>query len=395
MRILIITQAFLESTIPLARSLSQCDNTVEVMVINYEITKKLFVFDFSGLDINNQCIEKEMLSKLISADYNTYLEGIDLRFEFVPYGLQNTFSLIRRLAKIIAYIRKNKYDIIHFIQGSPLALVLASFLPKSKIIFSLHEVTNHSGKTSFKMLSILRFIRHYRFPVIFHSAISQSRFLTFIKDNDYLTNKTQVIKFGLFEMYKLTKSPPIPKELESFKKNDLTVLLFFGRITPDKGLKHLLSAMDSVNQTLNRFHLIIAGAGNIDYDLSSLKNVTVINRYLDNEDIVFLNNFCDVVVCPYLSASQSGIPMTSYVFDKPIIATRVGGFEEFIIHGETGLLIETPEPKYIIDAIKTFENTTSNYYQYLVNNIKDTYASGTYDWKNIAKETANFYKSFL
>ena len=46
------------------------------------------------------------------------------------------------------------------------------------------------------------------------------------------------------------------------------------------------------------------------------------------------------VVCPYLSASQSGLPQTAFVYNKPVIATNVGGFAGIIDEGKSGYLID-------------------------------------------------------
>ena len=41
-----------------------------------------------------------------------------------------------------------------------------------------------------------------------------------------------------------------------------------------------------------------------------------------------------------MSASQSGLPQTAFVYNKPVIATNVGGFSGIIDEGKSGYLID-------------------------------------------------------
>lgn len=69
-------------------------------------------------------------------------------------------------------------------------------------------------------------------------------------------------------------------------------------------------------------------------------NVKVINAYLSNQDLATLISKCRAVICPYLSASQSGIPQTVNQFGKKVIATNVGAFPEFIYNRENGCVVD-------------------------------------------------------
>jgi len=63
---------------------------------------------------------------------------------------------------------------------------------------------------------------------------------------------------------------------------------------------------------------------------------------------------CDVVVLPYLSATQSGIAQIAFNFDRPVIATAVGGLGEVVKQGETGLVVPPGDPAALADAIRKF-----------------------------------------
>jgi len=46
-----------------------------------------------------------------------------------------------------------------------------------------------------------------------------------------------------------------------------------------------------------------------------------------------------VIVCPYLDASQSGVVLTAYAFERPVVASEVGGLGDYVIPDHTGLLV--------------------------------------------------------
>ena len=63
---------------------------------------------------------------------------------------------------------------------------------------------------------------------------------------------------------------------------------------------------------------------------------------------------CDLVVLPYEDATQSGVIQVAYSFDRPVLATRVGGLPDVVIDKETGYLTEPFRPDLIAEAIKDF-----------------------------------------
>ena len=59
----------------------------------------------------------------------------------------------------------------------------------------------------------------------------------------------------------------------------------------------------------------------------------------------------DVVVLPYVSATQSGIVQIAFGFGTPVITTNVGGLPEAVDHGKTGLIVEPENPSQLAEAV--------------------------------------------
>jgi glycosyltransferase involved in cell wall biosynthesis len=66
------------------------------------------------------------------------------------------------------------------------------------------------------------------------------------------------------------------------------------------------------------------------------------------------------VLLPYRNATQSGILNIAYGFDKPVVATNVGGFTEFIEEGKTGLLVKEVSPESFANGVINFYNNYRN-----------------------------------
>jgi glycosyltransferase involved in cell wall biosynthesis len=139
------------------------------------------------------------------------------------------------------------------------------------------------------------------------------------------------------------------------------VLLFFGYVRPYKGLEDLLVAL-----TLARpdawDRLVIVGEfyepperyRALLTDPRLRDRVTVVNRYVPNEEVARYFAAADVAALPYREATGSGIAQVAFGAGVPVIATRTGGLEEVVEEGATGLLVPPRDPPALARAIERF-----------------------------------------
>ncbi len=138
------------------------------------------------------------------------------------------------------------------------------------------------------------------------------------------------------------------------------VLLFFGMVRNYKGLHVLLDALPGVVRNYPEVVLLVAGEFYEDVDryrkqISHLgigDHVRLVDRYIPSGEVRDYFSAADVVVQPYITATQSGVIQTAFQFGTPVIATDVGGLSETV--GDAGMIVPAENPEALGRAIGRF-----------------------------------------
>jgi glycosyltransferase involved in cell wall biosynthesis len=101
-------------------------------------------------------------------------------------------------------------------------------------------------------------------------------------------------------------------------------ILFLGRIRKYKGISTLIDAYNLLPEP--RLNLTIAGEGNLP--VHDYSRVTVINRWLSDEEMIELLQGCEILVLPYVEATQSGLVPIAMNLNVKIVFSEVGGLSE-------------------------------------------------------------------
>lgn len=131
--------------------------------------------------------------------------------------------------------------------------------------------------------------------------------------------------------------------------------LFFGRIDKYKGLPVLLKAYNKM--PCGKLPLVVAGSGSLTAEERSLcgnENVILINRYIEDGEMIWLIRNATCVVLPYIEATQSGIIPIAYHYGVPVITSDVDGLTQFVDNGITGFVCKT-EYDYAASMLKVCE----------------------------------------
>jgi glycosyltransferase involved in cell wall biosynthesis len=171
------------------------------------------------------------------------------------------------------------------------------------------------------------------------------------------------------------------------------MVLFFGIIRRYKGLRYLLEAIPYIISKITcKFFIVGEFYEDKEVYLEQIRkaelesHITLINRYIPNEEVGYYFSACDVVVLPYEDTTQSGIIQIAFAFDRPVITTSVGGLPEVVEHGVTGYLVPPRNPEALAQAVLTFyrENKEIEFQE----NIKKTKTK--FSWSRLVKVIEDF-----
>jgi glycosyltransferase involved in cell wall biosynthesis len=140
---------------------------------------------------------------------------------------------------------------------------------------------------------------------------------------------------------------------------DAALALFFGFVRPYKGLAYLIEALPLVLAQVPDVRLLVAGEFWEPVSVYRARAVAlgvadrlaIDDRYVPNEEVGRYFAASDVLVLPYLEASQSGVVTQAAAFGLPVVATRVGGLPDSVIDGVTGLLVPPADSEALAGAL--------------------------------------------
>ncbi len=311
---------------------------------------------------------------------------------------ENTFIINRISSKVFAisniivsikllyFLLKQQFEILHSTVFFDLGEWIIYYFRK-KILLTVHDPFPHTGELT-KRKSLNRWIgmKLVKSFLILNKTQKQQ----FI--NKYKLQPSQVYssKLGVYTSLKLYLN-------KTNKRSSKEYILFFGRISPYKGIELLLKAMLKVHESYPNINLIIAGNGNFNFDIGKYANLNYVeirNRFIPTEELAELIDASKFVVCPYTDATQSGVIMSCYAFNKPVIASDVGGLSEMVKHRKTGLLVTPSDVKKLTQAIIELLNN-NNLLDEFSQNIRNQYENGLDSWSIISSEIISAYTKIV
>ena len=161
---------------------------------------------------------------------------------------------------------------------------------------------------------------------------------------------------------------------------DQPVLLFFGFVRRYKGLRNLIRALAMVREQLPARLLVVGEFWEDERPYRDLVRqlglesaVEFHNAYVPNEEMAVYFSAADAVVLPYLEVTQSGVAQIALGFEKPVIATSVGGMAETIIDGQTGLIVPPGDNAALSAAIvRYFQEQLAEPFARNIHDTKET-----------------------
>lgn len=292
--------------------------------------------------------------------------------------------------KAARYIRNEKPELIIFRYWLPFFApcfgTIAKFAKRgtsTKVLFICDNVIPHERRPGDIVFTKYAF-KQADYFIIQSNAVERD-LLQFVPDARY-----RRVSHPIYEIF----GEALPKDDArrilgiSAKK----VILYFGYVRPYKGLMVLIDAMKKIAESREqRADVLLLAVGEFydsetkyrkrARDLNLESCIRFVSDYVPNDQVRLYFSAADVVVLPYLSATQSGITQIAYNFDKPVIATNVGGLAEVVIDDRTGFIVPPNDPKALANAIRRFYDQRKE--EEFVANVK--IEKKKYSWDNLVE----------
>ena len=254
-----------------------------------------------------------------------------------------------------AFVKDNQIDVVVCTMLSIWDVAVLPALRRMRAPFMLvmHDATPHPGDSyPFRGLAMSREIAAADGVVVLTDHVRQQVMRRYrIPDDRIWTIPHGSFDFGARSHRRLPQERP-PR------------LLFFGRILAYKGLGLLLDAYRLLRRDGVCVELDIMGSGDIGpyvARLEGLEGVRLTNRWMDDAEIGPALSSTDIMVLPYVEASQSGVAAAAASAGMPTVATPVGGLAEQVRHEETGLIANEVTASSLAMAIRRLLDDPSLY----------------------------------
>jgi len=326
-------------------------------------------------------------------------------------GRVTSFGPVRRFLRaieyplnlivLLVYVLIKRFKVVHFIWiVSPWLdywLIRLLRLAGCRVIYTAHNPFPHEPKAGDirkysriyqKVDHIIALTNYTRNEITAHCGITPEK-ISVLPHGDY---------GALFSRYGCNDD--LAKRVRH-KAGDKKIIAFLGHIRPYKGLEVFVDAFGIIKKLMSESFFLIAGSvlvGNKkDWQeklVASCKSddLWADLRFVPVEDIKAYLSVIDVLVQPYISASQSGNTVMAYAAGIPVISTNVGGLAEMTEDGKTGYVIAPGNPEAIAYAVsKCFEGDT---YERMAQNVRWA-AAEQFNWEKIAEQTAAVYRQAI
>jgi starch synthase len=229
-------------------------------------------------------------------------------------------------------------------------------------------------------------------------------------------DKIRIIPNGIdLQQYRPTPNVDVLKAYDI--DPETPYVLFVGRITRQKGIVHLVNAITHLKPGLQ----VVLCAGQPDTKeigeemtqaveatrAEGRHRIIWIPKMVPKDDIITLYTHATVFVCPSVYEPFGIINLEAMACETPVVASKVGGIPEIIVHGETGLLVEL-EARGEVDFEPKDPNRFSRDLAAAVNELVDdperlermarasrARVEERFGWTAVAQQTLAFYRALL
>ena len=318
---------------------------------------------------------------------------------FIDWVMQLNFNMIAKTGEIIA--KEGNFDVIH--AHDWLVAYAAKTLKTSyntPIVSTIHAT--EAGRNSGIREQQQKYINDTEWMLTYESS-------EVIVNSNYMKNELQRL-FGLpFEKINVVPNGVSPSNFtvserdydfrRKYAMDNEKIILFMGRLVYEKGIQHLISAMPKI---LNNYHdakLIVAGKGGMLGELQNevnslgLGNKVYFTGQLSPKQVQKMYKCADIAVFPSTYEPFGIVAIEAMLSGVPTVVTDIGGLNEIVDHGVTGMKSYAGNANSLADSILAllFDHKLCDT---IVKNAKQEVKT-KYNWTKIAQDTHFTYQKAI
>ena len=298
---------------------------------------------------------------LAALDHDPRVEVLDGVDWYWGASIVRAVRLIRRTRPDVLVLEWWTGVVLH----SYLVLVLAGRSVGARVVVEFHEVED-TGEARIPLVSALvgrglRTVLARADGFLVHSSFDRS---VLSQTYDLTGRPVKVVPHGPYDHHRAAHRPGA--------ESGVCRLLFFGTIRPYKGLEYLIEAFDALSDAeVSGFRLAVVGetwegwTRPLELIAASRHRdrITLVNRYVSDEEVTGFFADADAVVLPYLRSSASGPLHIAMSNGLPVIVTSVGGLTEAAADYGGAILVPPGDAAALADALREVPERIGAQYQ--------------------------------
>ena len=376
-----------------------------------------------GDDYYELCLLSGLLSSGLQVDYlagDPVKDAPVLRHDHVTFYnlrgsadpdapmVEKVMRVLKYYARLLHYAATTDSRIFHilwlnrFVYLDRTLLTLYYKALGKRLVFTSHNVNagKRDGTDSLLNRLTLRFMYRRLDHIIVHTKKMKQQLL---EEFGVRESNVTVLPCGINDMVSATDMTRAEARSRIGIGAREKVALFFGVITPYKGLEVLLTAMAALQSGHGPVKLIIAGKVDRGFEAYGEELRALIRKhdlggllierieYIPDRDVEVYFKAADVLVLPYKYVYQSGVLFLAFRFGLPVIASDVGSLRNYVTEDRTGFVCPPGDPDSLARTIERyfdsplFRELDRTREEILRNAARD------YSWDAIGRRTAAIY----
>ena len=318
---------------------------------------------------------------------------------FIDWIMQLNFNLVAKASEIMN--KNGKFDVIHahdWLVANAAKTLKASY--NIPIVATIHAT--ESGRNGGIRDEQQRYINDTEWMLTYEAS-------EVIVNSNFMKNEVQRI-FGLpFEKINVIPNGinlniynGIERNYEfrrKYARDNEKIIMCAGRLVYEKGFQYLIDAAPKILNNYNDVKFIIAGKGGMLEELKTKANYLGISDkvyftgQLTPKELYTMYRCADIAVFPSTYEPFGLVAIEGMYAGTPIVVSDIGGFNEIVEHGVTGMKSYAGNSNSIADSILAllFDHQLA----YNVAKNGKAKVKEIYNWTKIAQDTHFIYQKSI